>query len=73
MDILADLNTGENDTVLHDSALLDGAATSDYGALNGALDLASIGDHRFSHVCALVILGRTGVVGSDVDRPVICE
>ena len=73
MDILTDGAVCKNYTVLDNSALFDGTATSDNGILYSSLDHGAVGDNGVGNIGCVKIMGRTGVVGACIDRPVIME
>ena len=69
MDILSDFSACKNDTVLDHSTFVDYTATSNDGILNGSLYLTAIGYNRVADHSCIVIMSRTGVIGTGVDRP----
>ena len=73
MDILTDGAVCKNYTVLDNSALFDGTATSDNGILYSSLDHGAVGDNGVGNISCVKIMGRAGVIGACIDRPVIME
>ena len=73
MDILTDGAVCKNDTVLDNSALFDGTATSDNGILYSSLDHGAVGDNGVGNIGCVKIMGWAGVIGACIDRPVIME
>lgn len=71
--ILADGSARKDDTVLYDSAFLHYAATANDGILHCSFNQAAIGDNGIFHRCRLEILGRTGIIGPCVDRPIFIK
>ncbi len=69
MDIRSDFSTCKNDTVLDHSTFVDYAATPDDGILNGSLYLTAIGNNRVADSRLSLIMSRTGVIGTGIDRP----
>ena len=73
MDILTDGAVCKNYTVLDNSALFDGTATSDNGILYSSLDHGAVGDNGVGNISCVKIMCRAGVIGACIDRPVIME
>ena len=73
MDILTDGAVCKNYTVLDNSALFDGTATSDNRILYRSLDHGTIGDNGVGNIGCVKIMSRAGVIGACIDWPVIME
>ena len=55
--------------VFDNSTLVDDAATAENRVLNSSLNLAAIGNNGIADFCRAIIMSRTGIVCTCIDRP----
>ena len=72
-DVLADLSVSHHDAALEGGAFSDLDTAADDGIFDRSLDLAAVGDERVLDICFIIELGRAGIGGPGVDRPVCAE
>src|SRR5699024_8195258 len=60
-------------TVFHYSSFFDHTASSYNGIFHGSFDEAAVGNDRIFYISIFEILGRTGIIGPGVNRPVNAE
>ena len=59
---LTNFSTGKNHTVFDHGILVNDAATTENGILNGSLHLTAVGNDRVADLGGLIIVSWTGII-----------
>ena len=70
---LTDFSTGKNHTVFDHGILVNNAATTENGILNGSLHLTAVGNDRVANLGGFIIVSRTGIIGTGINWPLRIE